>query len=57
MDLFSQAGTGWSTFPEERMTSLGMDVRESGTAEYANFIKQDYQRCGSVVHDLGIQIK
>jgi tripartite-type tricarboxylate transporter receptor subunit TctC len=41
----------------ERMTSLGMDVQESGTAEYANFIKQDYQRYGSVVRDLGIQIK
>jgi tripartite-type tricarboxylate transporter receptor subunit TctC len=41
----------------ERMTSLGMDVRESGTAEYANFIKQDYQLYGSVVRDLGIQIK
>jgi len=41
----------------ERMTSLGMDVREAGTAEYAKFIKQDHQRYGSVVRDLGIQIK
>jgi hypothetical protein len=29
----------------------------SSTAEYANFIKQDYLRYGSVVRDLGIQIE
>jgi len=41
----------------ERMTSLGMAERAKGAAEYASFIRQDYERFHSVVQELKLQIR
>jgi tripartite-type tricarboxylate transporter receptor subunit TctC len=40
-----------------RISSLGMAERAKGTEEYANFIKQDYERFRSVVQELKLQIR
>jgi tripartite-type tricarboxylate transporter receptor subunit TctC len=41
----------------ERMDTLGMQMRENGTADYRQFVKDDGARYAALVRELGIQIQ
>ena len=41
----------------ERMTILGMDMQENGTANYARFMKDDIDRYAKVIDRLGLKQK
>ena len=41
----------------ERMVTLGIHLRENGTASYAQFMKDDLERYTSVVNTIRLQSK
>lgn len=41
----------------ERMTTLGMNMQENGTANYAQFMKDDIDRYAKVIDGLGLKQK
>ncbi len=41
----------------ERMVQLGVVMQENGTAHYQKFVRDDFERYGSIVRKLNLQIK
>jgi len=42
---------------DERLTTLGIDLQENGTAHYTQFMKDDLERYRALVKKLNLQVK